>query len=245
MSYHTDELERTALLALDALPASEERQAKEHLRLCRECTQEYAELLQVGSLIGYRAEASPTAETSAALDRVKTRLLAEISRRDKALASFDWWRTPRVPRWAFALACFALVCFVGWESAELHHATLASQRAAAEIAQRQIQLDVLLAPGTTRTTLPQGLLLRHGRRLAVLLDHLPPPPSHRIYQAWLLPIHQKRMVPQATFIPDTSGRAAVVFTADASVIQAIAVSTEPVGGSQQPTTTPLFVHVLG
>lgn len=64
----------------------------------------------------------------------------------------------------------------------------------------------------------------------------PPPPGH-VYQLWT--ISGKTPSPGPTFVPE-NGTAVVHMQTDLADSQVMAVTIEPVGGSMQPTTTPIF-----
>lgn len=64
------------------------------------------------------------------------------------------------------------------------------------------------------------------------------PPSGQVYQLWM--IENGQAVPGPTFMPDSSGEAMVQVPGDAATSQAMAVTMEPDGGSQTPSTTPIL-----
>jgi anti-sigma-K factor RskA len=74
------------------------------------------------------------------------------------------------------------------------------------------------------------------RNLAVLNFDLPTAPTGRTYQAWSI-VDGKPV--SLGVISQNSGT--VTFAADLDKAQAVAISVEPLGGSQQPTTTPILV----
>jgi hypothetical protein len=73
---------------------------------------------------------------------------------------------------------------------------------------------------------------------------MPMPPKGKVYQAWTMAKGGKAMEPSVTFMPDRAGVAVVSLPMDAQRITEVAVSTEPDGGSKQPTSTPSFVVTL-
>jgi anti-sigma-K factor RskA len=78
-----------------------------------------------------------------------------------------------------------------------------------------------------------------GEHLAVLAVDLAALPEGETYQAWQI----VNGAPVSVGVLDThSGR--VAFTADLDNATAIALSVEPLGGSQSPTTTPILVTEL-
>jgi hypothetical protein len=53
------------------------------------------------------------------------------------------------------------------------------------------------------------------------------------------------VTPSVTFTPDEHGSALVTIPANAATTAATAISVEPAGGSQQPTTKPIALIKLG
>ncbi len=64
------------------------------------------------------------------------------------------------------------------------------------------------------------------------------PPSGQVYQLWM--IENGQAVPGPTFIPDAGGQATVQVPGDAATSQAMAITMEPDGGSETPSTTPIM-----
>lgn len=65
------------------------------------------------------------------------------------------------------------------------------------------------------------------------------PPSGQVYQLWMITGDQPP-VPGPTFMPDADGKAMVQVGGDASGAGSMAITMEPDGGSQSPTTTPIM-----
>ena len=73
------------------------------------------------------------------------------------------------------------------------------------------------------------------QHLAVLDFDLPPPGGDRTYQAWRVP---PGGAPVSLGL--LGARSPTAFRADLSLADTVAISVEPPGGSNQPTTTPLI-----
>jgi anti-sigma-K factor RskA len=87
--------------------------------------------------------------------------------------------------------------------------------------------------------IPSGrVIVSQGR--AALVSSLRPAPAGRTYQAWGLPGDGGAPVPLPTF----SRNGAVVILDDVGDYAQVAVTVEPSGGSQQPTTKPFAVASL-
>jgi anti-sigma-K factor RskA len=112
------------------------------------------------------------------------------------------------------------------------------------LAYQRTALADLVSPQSQRFGVTHGQVIRHGNRLYLAMNALPPPPKGKVYQAWTLRAGTTRMSPSVTFVPNGSGVAVVPIPADASALAAVAVSVEPEGGSKQPTSAPTFVLKL-
>lgn len=88
-----------------------------------------------------------------------------------------------------------------------------------------------------------SILTFEDPNLVVLnLEGLPQPGDQRVYQLWYL----KGDVPHpgTTFTPNQDGRVVVPLSGDLSNYQAIAVTVEPSGGSDAPTSDPILLGKL-
>jgi anti-sigma-K factor RskA len=73
--------------------------------------------------------------------------------------------------------------------------------------------------------------------------HLPALPSGKVYQAWI--IHPKQNpIPEPTFTVANGGEGSVSMQATPAPGDIVAVTVEPEGGSQAPTTKPVLVATL-
>jgi anti-sigma-K factor RskA len=149
-----------------------------------------------------------------------------------------------------AAAVIAAVALGGWaiqnrndaHEAQARSTTLSSKLAAATTAAARLT-EVLAAPDvkTASHTFATGgsgtvvLSASEGRALLLAKD-LPALPSGKVYEAWTL---KKHTVPAGTFV---AGQNQTVLSLPSSTVDAsaVAVTVEPAGGSQQPTTEPIF-----
>jgi nitrogen fixation-related uncharacterized protein len=72
----------------------------------------------------------------------------------------------------------------------------------------------------------------------IAFRNLSQPPSGQVYQLWM--ITDDKPTPGPTFMPDADGKAMVQVGGDASGAGAMAITMEPDGGSQTPTTSPVM-----
>jgi Anti-sigma-K factor rskA/Putative zinc-finger len=174
-------------------------------------------------------------------------------------------RTPRRPTLARWLAAAALIIAIGAIAydltlrsaiaerlsvarAELRDSTSALQQ---RLAEQQAILDGLTGPGVrvmdagaTNARQPYGRMFwdQPTSRWTFVAHNLPAAAPGRTYQLWLVTRDQKK-VSAGTFTPTASGSAIVraSYALAPDSLAAIAVTSEPAGGSAQPTTTPLLV----
>jgi anti-sigma-K factor RskA/putative zinc finger protein len=85
-----------------------------------------------------------------------------------------------------------------------------------------------------------------ANRWTFVAYNLPPNAPAHTYQLWLVTRDQKK-VSAGTFTPSDSGSAIVraTYALAPDSLAAIAVTSEPAGGSAQPTTTPFLVGAAG
>jgi anti-sigma-K factor RskA len=73
---------------------------------------------------------------------------------------------------------------------------------------------------------------------------VPSPGNNRVLQLWLIPKAGGKPMPSVTFWPDASGTFSAMVENPPDVMsdtQALAITEEPIGGSSQPTGTPMWV----
>ena len=74
-------------------------------------------------------------------------------------------------------------------------------------------------------------------RSVVMAEDVEPAPSGRVYQAWL--VHQDGSVSSAGVLQPRDGRMIALLPEDVGQAVGVALTEEPSGGSQQPTTEPM------
>lgn len=259
MTAHEAMLDDVAVYALGSLPPGEAQKVRAHLAACPECREEYAQLRSAAGALAYAAEACPDAQHGAvvASPLLKARIMRQVQRDAAAtpksnVAEMRAVRPIVWPAYAVAAACLAIALITGIMNISLNdqmrqtRSELAqidgqNHRLLADLARQRTEMADLVSPDSQRYGVDHGQIVRHGDRLYLAMEALPPPPKGKVYQAWTLRTGASSMSPSVTFVPNAGGVAVVSIPADASRIAAVAVSVEPDGGSKQPTSTPTFV----
>lgn len=209
MSHPTD---RLADYALGELTPEEARMLEIHLGTCETCR---AELRRLNDTLVQLTERLPEAEP------------AEVSWQAVAARLPSSRSAPRRPAWQpFALAASLLLGLAGlwWGVNEGREA--ANLRAEQAVVTRwlaQSDVHTLALPEVGGESFGSLLMLPDGRALVVLREA---PPAGSSYQAWG---HRDGEVAPMAVSSDK------VFEVNYSGFEAVGVSLEPEGGSQQPT----------
>jgi anti-sigma-K factor RskA len=245
-----------ALYVVDALSAEEAQEFESHLEGCAECRKEVAEMRTVTEMLSSSVDADPPSA-------LRGSILAEIAvtaqepgdRRSvgPAPAADDAARAERVAvpdnviplrrnlgsRLAYLVAAASVLLAVGFGGWALQ-----SRDDAHQASGQQAQLLDLLGAGDVRTVsgtaTPGGsgtVVLSRDRAEAVFVaTDLPDLPDGKVYELWTV---TDKAVPAGTFDPDDDALLVTLPNAALSAAK-VAVTVEPQGGSQQPTTQPIL-----
>ena len=250
--------------AIGSLDASERAQVEAHLAIgCSDCDKALQEARWLVSQLAYLA---PNAEPS---DMLKGRLLQTV--RAEAAGPWkqpEAVRQAGVPLWMWAgvAALLLFSAYSAWNEKQLRNAVAnLRQQAEAQQAERQkleqelhasrVQLHeamiwsdpksvkIMLRPKDPK--MPQLEAMWHPEMgLVVRGWKVPSPGEKRMLQLWLIPKAGGKPMPSMTLWPDANGTftAMVENPPDAmSDTQALAITEEPIGGSPQPTSAPMWV----
>ena len=215
--------ELAAAHALDALDPDERRAFEEHLASCEQCRAEVAELQEAAAALAY---ATPAVEPP---PRLRERLLERAREEGGVVVPFRRRRVERVLAYAAIPAAAAAVGLGIW--AGVLHGRLADERKAASSVQA-----VLSDPQATRVQLARGageLVVDSDRNGVLVVRRLPPPPSSKTYEAWV--IADGKTQPAGLF----RDREVVALSRPVPDNAVVAITVEPRGGSKQPTQRPL------
>ncbi|MCY9786420.1 anti-sigma factor [Nocardiopsis sp. EMB25] len=223
--------------ALNALSPDERTRFEDHLAGCAACVQEVRGFSETAALLGSTAaEAPPEGLRERVMEQVsRTRQLAPAPERLPEPRRRPWGWGP----WLVLAACLAVVVALG--------AVVADQVGQVrELRERERLISsVLTAPDAEYTSgeLEEGVSMtlvhseERGRIVfgAQGLSEL----EGRDYQLWVT--HENGAVTPAGLLAlDDEGVAVpVVAAADAEGAEGVAVTIEPEGGSEQPTTDPI------
>ena len=237
-----------AAYALGALEPDEARAFERLLESSPELAREVDELREVGGLLvsGVPAVHPDPAFRSRVLDRVAREREAVSPRSAGAV-----W-LPRLA-WAAAAAGIVGAVLLAQQRREMgaRLATLERQRDSltGELASQRETLDAILGATTQfRLTSPgdpqPGLQVFWNRPSNVWVLHavaLQPAPPGRVYQLWFL--RGGEAIPASTFNSRADGELVVTVPgpADRVGLTGAAITEEPIGGSPQPTSTPILV----
>ena len=239
------------LFALGALEGEERRAATVHLKSCPGCRQslEHARGRLAMVMMTSPSRPVPPDARRSLLERVERESLRPRRRK----------RAWVVPLLAAAVLLLAVALGVALEvnrrlrgQVDTLRASLGATRKSAARAERvaglftsphTLKVDLV---ATGRVALPQGRLLFNSRRgLFFYAANLPPVPSSKTYQLWLVPLSGKP-VSYGILRPDQSGSAELVSFAafEGGVPAAFALTVEPAGGVPQPTGPKVLVGVV-
>ena len=202
--------------------------------------------------------------TNASILQLTPDLKPPASLRNRVLASVGVQAKPWGWISGLAAALAALCITVLWigDHDRNNQATLAGVQQQLEIGKQQLQsskseyaqvqqaLSMLNEPETRQVIFgagkpqpPHGRVFVNARRGVLLLaSNLPPAPSGKTYQLWVIPKGGAPR-PAGLFQSDAGGNATYLSQGalDISQTGAVAVTLEPEAGSPAPTTTPIIV----
>jgi anti-sigma-K factor RskA len=257
--------------ALGALDAQERATLEAHLtRGCAECAKALEEARWAASQLAYLApEAKPSELLKGRLlqtvrAEVGGRAAPDGGQNSSGAAesrgSVPWWL------WAGVAALLLFSMYSTWNGRRLQQENANLQAQAEAQRQQRVRLEQELL--TVRTQAHEAMIWSDPKSVKINLPakdpkmpmleamwhpemglcvkgwNVPPAGKNRVLQLWLIPKKGGKPMPSTTFWPDASG----TFTAmvenppvGMAETQALAITEEPMGGSSQPTGTPMWV----
>jgi anti-sigma-K factor RskA len=203
--------ELSAAYALDALDGDERREFEEHLTHCAECREEVASFQEAASALAYQADVAPPPPA------LKDRILEQARReRSNVVPLRRRWALPAAATVAAVAACAAIG--LGVWAASLHN----------ELGQRPEAVPINGASGS--------VIVTPANDATLVVKGLDAAPAGKTYEAWV--IEDDRPIPAGTFVG--GGEVAFQLTRKVPDGAIVAVTLEPAGGVDQPTTDPIF-----
>ena len=251
--------EQAELYALGALSAADRAEFEAHLAVCPACAAEVRALESVATSLGRsNAEAAPS---PAVRQRVMTAVQRDASPR-RSGGGAAWLAMAAALLLAIGSAIYAtqLRGEVASLEARLRDAVVRAEASEQRVADLQRRTDraasmlaVVLAPDVARVELagqpaaPSASARAYwsrARGLVIEAANLPPLPSGRTYQLWVLTA-QPAPISAGLLRPDANGAASAVFNTppDIPTPTAMAVTIEPDGGVPSPTGDKYLVGV--
>jgi anti-sigma-K factor RskA len=251
--------------ALGVLDAQERTALEAHLASgCDECRKELEEARWLVSQLAYLA---PGAEPS---ELLKGRLLQTVRAEAGAGATQRAMvRGAAVPSWMWAgvAALLLFSAYSAWNVRRLQN-EIGTLREQAET-QRKERAKLEQEMTTARTQLHEAMIWSDPKSVKIMLPakdprmpaleamwhpqmgicvrgwKVPSPGEKRVLQLWLIPKKAGgKPMPAMTFWPDAQGTFSAMLEKppdEMSDTQALAITEEPIGGSAQPTSTPMWV----
>jgi len=211
---------------LGALPADEVEAYEAHLASCSACRAEVDELMP--AVAALPASVPPRRAPA----ELRGRIMADVNREAELLRAAgpeaDRPERARPERRRFRWAVPAFVA-----------AALAIGFVVGDVVSQPSERTVELAATGAASAAHAQLTIEDGHA-TLAADHLPPPPKGRVYQVWLKPHNGKPVPTSSLFVPRSDGTAEVAVPASAADMDLVMVNTEPPGGSQAPTTSPVL-----
>ena len=102
--------------------------------------------------------------------------------------------------------------------------------------------ETIQAQATPQEPMAVASVERTGDSAVLEVDRLPVQRRGRVYQTWLQ--RGMQIEPSSLFVVNKDGSGSAAVTGDLDGVEAIMVSEEPAGGSEQPTTKPVLIANL-
>jgi anti-sigma-K factor RskA len=204
--------------ALDALDEGEEVSFEQHLALCERCREELAGLREAAAALAYGA---PSTAPPAAL---KERILAQARAERPNVVPLRRHRNLTAPLAAAAAVAACAAVVLGIWAASLQNSQDPFE-------------NVLSKPGSRLVSMGNaGAVAVAPDGSAVLAVAVPPAPSGKTYEAWVIQAGKSK---PAGLFRGREGTSVVEIPRPVRSGSVVAVTLERAGGVQQPTSKPL------
>lgn len=225
----------TGAYVLDAVSADERMVFERHLGDCDACRQEVSELRETAARLGTAVSTTPP-------PRLKSSVMAQI-RATRQLPPEAPVVPLRKPGSAWALRLSAAAAAVLLVVSGVLGVLLVQARSGQPVDAQAAAIAELVRAGDAQvvnqgdasTGRMTALMSKSADRMLLLTDDLEAAPSGHDYQAWTI----GEQVRSAGLIQPESGKAALDVTG-IEAADAVGITIEPEGGSDQPTTQPIM-----
>ena len=254
-------LELIEAYALGSLDLEERSTLETHLASgCADCAKALGEAHSLVSQLAYLA---PEAQPS---DMLRGRLLKTVRAEAKANSARTQTSAATIPFWMWgAVAAVVLLALYNfYEEHELRESNRQTQialdellelqkKTAQELALARREALILTDPRSLKIAMPAGksglpeLHATWHAALGIVVsgEQLPVPSGNRTLQLWLIPkTAGSKPIPSLNIRPESDGKFHLVVQEPPDKqgdTKLLAITEEPEGGSQQPTTTPIWV----
>lgn len=225
--------------AMDGLPEDERHLFEAHLQVCEPCRQEVRGLIETATRLGTAAAESPP-------PRLHDAVMREIDRTAQIPPHVDELAARRRrPRWSTRTASWAAAaCLV--VALASGAVAIRAQHQANRIGDQQARVAAVLSAPDARsvtsaaTPYGRGVMIssKSRDRLVFSLAGAAPLPSSKAYELWTVPDGGEPR--PAGLIADDQ----TVLSGTIGNARKVAVTVEPAGGSERPTTKPIMAMKL-
>jgi anti-sigma-K factor RskA len=235
------------MYALGALSEDERARVDAYVAADPNARTRLEEALHSAGVIGF--EAQPVAPSPQVKHTLMARVNADAQSRFAPVSKRARWNWPRFAWPALAVASLLAVIILGaWvaslnaqlarlqqETARLQQELLTQQEVLAQLSAPEVSASAIAGTAAQPQAHGQMLADPSQQQAVLVVSDLAPLPPDRTYQFWL--IRQNVPVSAGLFTVDAQGHAILAVQSAEAIgsFDAIGVSIEPAGGSQQPT----------
>jgi anti-sigma-K factor RskA len=220
---------RAASYAVGALTAAERRELEQELRRSPRLAAEVSEFAETAAMLGLAVE--PVAPDAALRERLLGAI--EASPQVSHVVRGPWYTRPAA---VLLGAAAAVIIAVGGTAVAIdlirEPSAIEQITAAADYERVVHEMD-----GGASVTAVWSVSLE---RAALIVDNMDAAPSGHVYQAWLID-GSGHAAPDVTFNPDGNAPVSLSLLGAMHAGDAIGITIEPTGGSDEPTTPPILV----
>lgn len=232
-SVHEELRDELAAYALGALQGADLERLEEHLAECESCRGYLQWLEPAVEVLPASVEQLPPPrsleKSLMATVRAEAKQASETRREERQGFSWPSWRGLAL-RPATALAAIGVLA----AGLAVGYAIRGSDDADQTVIAAQPTPE---APGPVEATLE-----REGDSGTLRVEQMPQLQPDKVYEAWIE--RDGTFEPAGTFVVDSDGRGNAVVDGSLENADRVLVTIEPGGGSEQPTTKPIFVAPL-